>query len=69
MSILYATSIVYIAGEYCDPGFCTPIIGIPAAYQLTILIWLENCAARTPVQICMGVNIQYQRFTKINRKA
>ena len=25
MSILYAISIVYIAGEYCDPPFCTPI--------------------------------------------
>ena len=27
MSILYAISIVYIAGEYCDPPCCTPIIG------------------------------------------
>ncbi len=25
MSILYAISIVYIAGEYDGPGFCTPI--------------------------------------------
>ena len=25
MSILYAISIVYIAGEYCDPPFWTPI--------------------------------------------
>ena len=25
MSILYAISIVYIAGEYCDPPCCTPI--------------------------------------------
>ena len=34
MSILYAISIVYIAGEYDGPGFCTPI-GIYAFYQLS----------------------------------
>ena len=28
MSILYAISIVYIAGEYDGPGFCTPIVYI-----------------------------------------
>ena len=38
MSILYAISIVYIAGEYCDPGLCTPI----GQYLLTF-----SCVNRT----------------------
>ena len=46
MSILYAISIVYIAGEYCcDPGFCTPTIYIYRIY---------NCIIRIYMHISMG---------------
>ncbi len=41
MSILYAISIVYIAGEYCcDPGFCTPTIYIYRIYNCIIRIYI-----------------------------
>ena len=44
MSILYAISIVYIAGEYCDPGFCTPIgvLNVVSTTSTTLLIGNES---------------------------
>ncbi len=36
MSILYAISIVYIAGEYDGPGFCTPI-GVPRRKSVAVV--------------------------------
>ena len=38
MSILYAISIVYIAGEYDGPGFCTPIGFHTGGAQQVVLI-------------------------------
>ncbi len=43
MSILYAISIVYIAGEYCGPGFCTPLgVSISRAEQPTSVLSVQQ---------------------------
>ena len=38
MSILYAISIVYIAGEYDGPGFCTPIGRRSSRYKTDFVV-------------------------------
>ena len=53
MSILYAISIVYIAGEYDGPGFCTPIgftSSLPAQQKYThYYYYIENTTIK-----CIG---------------
>ena len=68
MSILYAISIVYIAGEYDGPGFCTPIGVLCAYYNTTQQLLLIYCIRIRQVFGIPFLQKNYYNVTYIDSK-